>query len=291
MTDHGLRARRLVVTLGGKPILRGVDVAFTPGRVHAIVGPNGCGKTTLIRALCGAIRPTQGAVELDGVPLRSLSTSKLARHLAVVWQGGGVPEDITVERLITHGRYAHTPWWSVRRSGHDPVVGAVMRQTGVEQWAERQVATLSGGERQRVWIATALAQEPEILLLDEPTTFLDVAHQIDVLELIRRLNLDGGLTVVAVLHDLTQAARYCDHVTVLGNGAVLREGPPRTALRGDCVASDFDVEAWTTRDPAADLPVIAPRARVRLRSGAERRHSCVAPAKKAHPTHHHEEDP
>lgn len=252
----------LRLSLGGKQILHGISAEFEAGRIHAILGPNGCGKTTLIRALCGAIRADSGHVLLDEAPVASLSAAAIARRLAVVWQGGQVSGDLTVRRLVGYGRYAHLPWWRLSPPSDDEAVKRAMAATAMTEMADRRVDTLSGGERQRVWLATALAQEPAVLLLDEPTTYLDIAHQIDIMELVRQLNRDQGLTVITVLHDLTQAARYCDRCVVLGDGRVLRTGAPREALSWSGVAEDFDVDAWVTHDPDAEQPVIAPRRRI-----------------------------
>ena len=182
--------------------------------------------------------------------------------MAVVWQGGQVSGDVTVRRLIGYGRYAYLPWWRLNPSGRDPAIEEAMAVTGVAHLSHRLVASLSGGERQRVWIATALAQQPKVLLLDEPTTYLDIAHQLDVLELIRDLNQRSGLTVITVLHDLAQAARYCDRCVVMGEGRVRTDGVPAEALSAGQIERNFAVNAWVTTDPSAGHPVIVPRHRV-----------------------------
>lgn len=258
----GLSARGLQVSLGGRRILDGIDVDFTPGALHGVLGPNGCGKTTLLRTLCGALRPDAGRVLLDDRLVQDLSPARIARVMAVVWQGGQAGGDVTVERLVGYGRYAHLPWWQPGPPRHDSAVERAMEATGVGQLAHRRVASLSGGERQRVWIATALAQEPRILLLDEPTTHLDIAHQLDVLDLVRGLNERSGLTVIAVLHDLGQAARYCDRCVVMGQGRIEADGVPSEALSAGEVERNFAVDAWVTTDPGSGHPVIVPRRRV-----------------------------
>ena len=257
-----LSASGIRVSLGGNEILHGIDADFRPGLVHGVLGPNGCGKTTLLRTICGVLKPEAGQVTLDGVAVNEISPAALARKMAVVWQGGTAPADITVKRLVGHGRYAHLPWWQLNPPNHDEAIVRAMERTGITQWANRRVATLSGGERQRVWIATALAQEPDVLLLDEPTTYLDIAHQLDILELIKQLNADTGLTVVTVLHDLTQAARYCDRIKVMNAGQIRREGSPQEVLAADAVAADFEVDAWVVNDPLTNQPLIAPRQRI-----------------------------
>lgn len=263
MSSVILGVHDLHLNLGGREILHGIDLEFEAHKVHTILGPNGCGKTTLIKALCGAAKPSRGQVQLEGESISRMSSATMARKLAVVWQGGHITGDITVRRLVGYGRYAHLPWWQLRSASQDDAVERAMERTGVLTLAERRVATLSGGERQRVWLAAALAQEPRLLLLDEPTTYLDVAHQIDILELVRELNQTMGLTVVAVLHDLTQAARYCDRCVVMGDGRVLRQGTPEQALSWAAIAEDFAVDSWVTHDPDGGRPVIQPRRRMR----------------------------
>lgn len=261
-----LETRNLTVNLGGRDVLKSVSVAFETGRMHAVLGPNGCGKTTLVRALSGSLKPASGEAFLHGQPIRSLSAAKIARTMAVVWQGGQVTGDLTVKRLISYGRYTHVPWWKQGLRSGDPAVERAMELTGVSGMAERRVASLSGGERQRVWIATALAQDPSILVLDEPTTYLDIAHQLDVLELVRSLNEKSGITVVTVLHDLGHAARFCDRILVLGDGQVRADGPPESALSEEQISQNFEVDAWVTTDPAHDYPVIAPRRHITERN-------------------------
>lgn len=262
MSQAILSTSDIRVNLGGHEILHGISLDFEPGRIYAIVGPNGCGKTTLLRTICGATKPSSGQVLLAGQPTCKLSSSKMARKLAVVWQGGHVTGDLTVQRLVCYGRYAHLPWWKLRSPKQERAVENAMKATSAWELASRRVDTLSGGERQRVWLAAALAQKPEILLLDEPTTYLDIAHQLDILELVTQLNQTSGITVVMVLHDLTQAARYCDHCIVMGDGRVLRQGAPDEALSWNAIAHDFSVDSWVTTDPHSERAVIVRRSRV-----------------------------
>ena len=257
-----ISAQNLQLTLGGKRILNSIDIDFAAGKVHCVLGPNGCGKTTLIRVLSGALRPDAGQVLLDDRPISTLSPAVIARTIAVVWQGSQVGDDVTVRRLISYGRYARLPWWWLNPSGREAAIEQAMAVTQVMHLANRRVNSLSGGERQRVWIAVALAQEPKVLLLDEPTTYLDIAHQLDVLELVRNLNRRSGLTVIAVLHDLAQAARYGDRCLVMKDGSINADGIPAEALSAEEIARSFAVNAWVARDPETGHPVIVPRHRI-----------------------------
>jgi ABC-type cobalamin/Fe3+-siderophores transport systems, ATPase components len=187
-----------------------------------------------------------------------MSASCIARRIAIVWQSATAPSDLTVRHLVGYGRYVHTPWWQIRDTSADNHVEQAMELADVTCFADRRVTTLSGGQRQKVWLAAALAQEPTVLILDEPTTYLDVTHQLRVLDLVRSLNQERGITVIAVMHDLTQAARYCDRCAILKNGQLTLEGPP-DALSSGPIEENFDIEAWITTDPQGKLPVIQPR--------------------------------
>ena len=253
-----LSGSHLNVTLGNHKILNDVSVSFQAGVMHAILGPNGSGKTTLVRTLCGALSPESGSVKFDGTDLSTMSASCIARRIAIVWQSATAPSDLTVRHLVGYGRYAHTPWWQIRDTSADNHVEQAMELADVTCFADRRVTTLSGGERQKVWLAAALAQEPTVLILDEPTTYLDVTHQLRVLDLVRSLNQERGITVIAVMHDLTQAARYCDRCAILKNGQLTLEGPP-DALSSGPIEENFDIEAWITTDPQGKLRVIQPR--------------------------------
>ncbi|MGO1591441.1 MAG: ABC transporter ATP-binding protein [Ancrocorticia sp.] len=253
-----LQARDIRLSLGHKEILHGVSADFESGKIHAILGPNGCGKTTLIRALTGASPLDSGTVLLDGQSVPAMRPRDIAKKMAVLWQASPIPEGLTVARLVSYGRYARHSWRGPRAQH---AVDDAMTQAGIAPLADRLLSTLSGGERQRVWLAAALVQEPEVLLLDEPTTYLDIAHQIDILELVGALNERTGLTVIMVLHDLTQAARYAHRVVVMRNGRIQRTGTPETALTPAAIAEDFDVATWLTHDPQTGELVISPRAR------------------------------
>ncbi|MDN5977718.1 ABC transporter ATP-binding protein [Acidipropionibacterium jensenii] len=253
----GIRTVDLRVELAGTEILHGIDADFRAGAIHAVLGPNGSGKTTLIRAICGALHCT-GEVLLDGRPVSDLSSTARARAIATVWQSPRISSDVTVRRMIGYGRYAHRRWWQAGLSDDQQVVDNVLDLTGLTHLADRRMGTLSGGERQRAWLATALAQQPTVLLLDEPTTYLDIAFQIDILDLVAELNRERGITVIMVLHDLTQAARYADTCLVMTQGRVLTAGAPQEALAPVVVREGFGVDVWTTSDPLTGRPVVQP---------------------------------
>ncbi len=256
------RLRAEAVTLGyrDRTIVEGLDLAVPDGEVTAIVGPNGCGKSTLLRGLARLLPVKAGRVLLDGKDLAKTPTKAVAQRIGLLPQAPIAPEGLTVAELVAHGRHPHQG--ILRRASHedDLVVAQALELTGTTGLAERLVDELSGGQRQRVWIALALAQQPDILLLDEPTSFLDIAHQIEVLDLVRTLNRDSGTTVVMVLHDLAMAARYATHLVAMRDGRILAEGDPRAVVTEDLVHEVFDVRCRILTDPETGTPVVLPRA-------------------------------
>lgn len=262
-----LRARGLTLAYDGAPVVHEVDVDVRPGQVTVVVGANGCGKSTLLRGLGRLLRPVAGAVELDGADIRSLPTRKVAEVVGLLPQQPVAPEGITVADLVARGRYPHQGLFA--RSGADDreVVASALAATDTHALAGRRVEELSGGQRQRVWIAMVLAQAPRIMLLDEPTTYLDIAHQVDVLELLDGLNHEHGTTVVMVLHDLNLAARYAHHLVVLHRGRVLAEGPPADVLTPEVVGEAFGLRCRVVPDPVTGTPLVVPEAGSRSRRG------------------------
>ena len=258
MTD--LRAEDLHVSYHGRPVIRGLTLAIPPGRVTAIIGPNGSGKSTLLKALARILRPAAGRVTLDGADLHALPTRAVARRLAILPQAPVAPPGITAADLVARGR---APWQGLIRqwsAGDEAAVARAMAATGTAALAGERVEALSGGQRQRVWIAMALAQETELLLLDEPTTWLDLPYQIEVLRLLQRLNRDTGRTVVSVLHDLNLAARHSDHIVALKDGRLVAEGPPAEVLTPERLAGTFGLDARVIPDPETGTPLVVPRA-------------------------------
>ena len=262
MTEsHILAAEGLTLAYGERTIVEGLDLVVPPGRITAIVGANGCGKSTLLRALARLIPPREGRVVLDGKALQGRPTKEIARTLGLLPQSPIAPEGIAVTDLVGRGRHPHQKLLA-RWSAHDyDIVAGALAATGIADLAERAVDELSGGQRQRVWIAMALAQETDILLLDEPTTFLDVAHQIDVLDLLTDLNRDRGTTIVMVLHDINMAARYADHLFAVREGEIVASGAPSDVVTADLIRDVFDLDALVVGDPVSGTPIVLPRGR------------------------------
>lgn len=247
----------LRIGYGGSAIIDGIDVAIPPGELTVIIGPNACGKSTLLRSLARLLKPESGTVLLDGTDIRSVPTKQLARRLGLLPQTPIAPDGITVRDLVSRGRYPHQTLlrsWSIE--DEDAVTDA-LAATEVTDLADRRVDELSGGQRQRVWIAMALAQETAVLLLDEPTTFLDIGHQNDVMELISGMQ-DGERTIVAVLHDINQAARFATHLIAMKDGRIVAEGAPGGIVTAGLIHELFGLSARVITDPVFGCPVVLP---------------------------------
>ena len=258
MTDPRLEAQSLSAGYGENLVLRGLDLTIPAGRITAIVGANACGKSTLLKALSRLIKPQSGEVLLDGRAIHRFPTRELARRLGLLPQSPIAPEGITVMDLVSRGRHPHHGLFASWTKDDDKAIADALEATQTTDLAERPVDELSGGQRQRAWIAMALAQETEILLLDEPTTFLDISHQIDVLDLLTDLNRARGTTIVMVLHDLNLAARYADHLVAMLDGKPFRTGGPRSVLTKDMVRHVFGLESKILTDPTSDRPMMLP---------------------------------
>ena len=256
-----LTADTVTLAYGDRTVVERLSLDIAPGRITAIVGANGCGKSTLLRALARLIAPKEGRVLLDGTPLVDRGSKEIARVLGLLPQSPLAPEGIAVADLVGRGRHPHQKLLA-RWSAHDyEAVAAALDATGIAELADRSVDELSGGQRQRVWIAMALAQETDVLLLDEPTTFLDVAHQIEVLDLLTDLNHDRGTTIVMVLHDLNLAARYADELVAVVDGRVHAIGAPAEVVTPELVREVFGLESTVIADPLTGKPLVLPSGR------------------------------
>ncbi|MFI6686170.1 ABC transporter ATP-binding protein [Streptomyces sp. NPDC050485] len=255
-----LTARELTLAYEDRTVVHGLDLAVPDGRVTVIVGPNACGKSTTLRALGRLLKPRGGAVLLDGTELARIPTRKIAQSIGLLPQSPAAPEAITVADLVSRGRQPHQHWWQQWSQADELAVTDAMERTDVAALADRPVDELSGGQRQRVWIAMALAQETDVLLMDEPTTYLDIAHQVEVMDLVRQLNHERGRTVVMVLHDLNQAARYADHLVAMKAGRIVAEGRPEDVVTADLVRDVFGLDSVVVPDPVTGSPLVVPGA-------------------------------
>ncbi|MEU3885314.1 ABC transporter ATP-binding protein [Streptomyces sp. NPDC029041] len=261
-----LAARGVTVGYGGRVVIDKLDVAIPPGVITTIIGPNGCGKSTLLRTLSRLLKPAGGTVVLDGEDIGRLRTRDVAKKLGLLPQAPVAPEGLTVADLVARGRHPHQSWLRQWSSDDADVVERALAMTGVSDLADRPVDALSGGQRQRVWISMTLAQGTDLLLLDEPTTYLDLAHALDVLDLVDDLH-ESGCTVVMVLHDLNLAARYSDHLVVMREGSILAQGHPRDVVTAELLHEAFGLHARVIDDPVGDRPLIVPIGRAHVRPG------------------------
>lgn len=253
-----LQAQTLSLAYDRQTIVNELSLSITTGQITTLVGPNGCGKSTLLRGLARLLKPQTGQVLLDGKAIHTLPSKQLAKQLGILPQGPIAPEGLTVYELVAQGRYPHQGFFQQWSPEDEQVVYEVLHITNMSSLADRPLDTLSGGQRQRAWIAMTLAQDTPILLLDEPTTFLDIGYQLEVMELIERLNRERGMTILLVLHDLNQAARYSHRMVVLNQGQLVADGPPRDVLTKSLLADVFKVVANIVTDPENGSPVCLP---------------------------------
>jgi iron complex transport system ATP-binding protein len=255
-----LKAETLNIGYGQRTVVEGLSLDLLKGGITALVGPNGSGKSTLLKTLARLLKPSAGEVFLNGKSISRMSTSVVAQEIAVLPQGPVAPPGLTVGELVEQGRYPHAGPLKMLRKQDYSAISEALRLTGMEDFTHRSLDNLSGGEKQRAWIALALAQETPVLLLDEPTTFLDIGHQLEVLELVEKLNRDKGMTVVLVVHDLNHAARYATRMVALKDGLIVADGPPSEVLTADLLNFLFGVHAHIISDPETGKPVCLPYA-------------------------------
>lgn len=253
-----LSAHDLTVGYGARTIVAGADLAVPVGTVTTLIGPNGSGKSTLLRAIGGLSRPQGGSIRIEGVDIATLRPKQLARKLAMLPQSATAPEGLTVADLVSRGRQPHQPWYRQWSVADEAIVEHAMRQMDVDSLAETRLEELSGGQRQRAWIAMSLAQDTPVLVLDEPTTHLDLAHAVEILAIVRALAHDEGRAVLMVLHDLALAARCSDYLAVVADGALRPAAPPTEVLTEELLASAFALQARVFSDPVDGAPTIAP---------------------------------
>ncbi|GAB3267608.1 ABC transporter ATP-binding protein [Kineosporia babensis] len=258
VTGEGLR-----VVYDGDPALHEVSLKVEPGTVTAVIGPNGCGKSTLLRTLARLLKPEAGVVTLDGTDINRMPSRQVAQRMGVLPQSPTAPDSLSVLDLVARGRDPHRRWYDQWSAQDEEISLAALERCGLLDFAARDLDSLSGGQRQRAWIAMALAQQPRLLLLDEPTTYLDVVHQIEVLDLLRSLHAEAGTTIVMVLHDLTMAARYADRLVAMRAGKVIADGGFAEVMVSEVLARVFDLDCDVITDPRTGRPVVLPHGRAR----------------------------
>ncbi|NOH95879.1 Fe(3+) dicitrate ABC transporter ATP-binding protein FecE [Vibrio sp. 99-70-13A1] len=249
-----LQTQNLSVAYGKQTIIQDLSLNIPKGKITALVGPNGCGKSTLLKTLVRINKPSSGEVLFEGKAISSYQDKSLARSLSLLPQILVSPEGITVRKLVEYGRSPYLSHWGRLNQEDKKIVEQAMLNTGVAEFADKAVESLSGGQRQRAWIAMVMAQDTDVVMLDEPTTYLDMSHQVELMNLMRQMN-DNGKTVVVVLHDLNQACRYCDHLIVLEQGALITQGSPEEVFTEALLDEVFDLKARVFRDPVSGTPM------------------------------------
>ncbi|NEW42907.1 ABC transporter ATP-binding protein [Nocardia cyriacigeorgica] len=256
--SHRLAADGVTLGYGERVIVDGLSLDIAPGVITTVIGPNGCGKSTLLRSLGRLLKPSNGQVLLDGKAISSMKTKDVARIVGMLPQTPVAPEGLTVADLVSRGRHPHQSWIRQWSATDESEVLAALEQTGIADLADRALDELSGGQRQRAWISMALAQGTDILLLDEPTTYLDLAHSLEVLDLVDQLHDELGRTVVMVLHDLNLAIRYSDQLIVMRDGRIIATGAPADIIDAELLREVFGLEATVLEDPMSGRPMIVP---------------------------------
>lgn len=258
---HLFQAERLVAGYENKTVIQDVSLVIPSHKISVIIGANGCGKSTLLKTLARLIKPTSGTITLDGKPLGKLPSKPLARVIGMLPQSPIVPEGISVADLVGRGRFPHQSLFGGWTKKDNEAVAEAMRIMDIMEFANHPIDELSGGQRQRVWIAMALAQETDILFLDEPTTFLDITYQVEILDLLTDLNRKHGTTIVMVLHDINLSARYADHIFALHQGKLVAEGEPSEVITSTLVKDIFGLDCTVIEDPISGSPLVVPRGR------------------------------
>ncbi|MBA4503249.1 ABC transporter ATP-binding protein [Marinobacterium sp. 3-1745] len=265
--DPVLQGQDLHLNYAGVPVISGLDIRIPRGQLSVILGANGCGKSSVLKVLSQVLPPDQGNVLLDGRCLAAMGNKERARQLALLVQKPELPDGISVQELVSRGRYPHQSVWRQWSPEDEAAVAEALKATGLSEMARREVACLSGGQQQRVWLALVLAQQSEVLLLDEPTSFLDIRAQLSVLDFCRALRRQGR-TLVLVLHDINQALRYADHLLLMRDGQLLAQGRPDVVINEEVLKAVFDLDARIMQDPEAGCPMLIPRMNSQTHTGA-----------------------
>lgn len=255
---HNLQSEKITAGYDNRTILHDVPISIPSNKISIIIGANGCGKSTLLKTMARLIKPTSGQVTLDGKPIHKIPPKQLACVLGVLPQSPIVPEGITVADLVGRGRYPHQTFLRGWTKRDYEAVAEAMEMMNITEFADRNIDELSGGQRQRVWIAMALAQETDILFLDEPTTYLDITYQIEILDLLTDLNRKHGTTIVMVLHDINLSARYADHIFALQKGKLVAEGEPSKVITSKLIEDIFGLHCTVIKDPVSGSPSMIP---------------------------------
>lgn len=256
-----LNGHHLTLSYEQTTIIDDLSLNIPEGKVTVLVGPNGCGKSTLLRGLSRLLKPRVGQVVLDSQNIWKMPTKELAKRLGILPQGPVAPEGLTVHELVAQGRYPHQSWFQQWSVDDERMTEDALLITGLTDLSDRPIDTLSGGQRQRAWIAMTLAQDSEIILLDEPTTFLDLAYQIEVLDLLHDLNVERGKTIVMVLHDLNQACRYADYLVAIHQGCIAAQGEPHEVIQAPMIRNVFGIDCHIIPDPITGTPLVVPMGR------------------------------
>ncbi|PIE98690.1 MAG: iron ABC transporter ATP-binding protein [Treponema sp.] len=255
---NAICADKLYLGYEKKEVVHNFSAKFCKGKIISIIGPNGSGKSTILKSFARLLKINDGKVLLCNTDIASLPKKEFAQQVAILLQHNIAPEDLSVRRLIYFGRTPHKKWYEIRSEEDEAIIDEVLKQTDLIDFAEKRVCNLSGGERQRVWLAMALAQQPSVLLLDEPTTYLDIGYQLELLDLIFCLNKSTGLTIIMVLHDLNQAAQYSDEVIVLQEGTLFKHGTPREIFTEDLIKTIYNIDCKIIYDEEKKYPIILP---------------------------------